>query len=102
MQPLKRLTRPRHAVTSVPKEALDDEPTQLPAGGVTRPRHAPQHRLDRARGRHIVMSKPENQDRYALRRVDRRSQELVAARGIGIGVALGLLVWAALLTVWMI
>jgi len=48
------------------------------------------------------MSKPENQDRSALRRVDRRSQELVAARGIGIGVALGLLVWAALLTVWMI
>jgi ethanolamine utilization microcompartment shell protein EutL len=48
------------------------------------------------------MSKPENQDRSALRRVTRRSQELVAARGIGIGVALGLLVWAALLTVWMI
>jgi hypothetical protein len=49
-----------------------------------------------------MMSKPENPDRSALRRVTRRSQELVAARGIGIGVALGLLVWAALLTVWMI
>jgi hypothetical protein len=34
--------------------------------------------------------------------VTRRSQELVAARGIAIGAALGLLVWAALLTVWMI
>ena len=102
MQPLQRLTRPRHAVTSVPKEAPDDEPTPLAAGGVTRHQPAPQHRLDRARGRRIVMSKPENQDRSALSRVTRRSQELVAARGIGIGVALGLLVWAALLTVWMI
>jgi hypothetical protein len=34
--------------------------------------------------------------------VTSRSQELVAARGIGIGVALGLLVWAVVLTVWMI
>jgi hypothetical protein len=49
-----------------------------------------------------MMSKPESPDRSALRRVTRRSQELVAARGIGIGVALGLLAWAALLTVWMI
>ncbi len=49
-----------------------------------------------------MMSKPENTDRSALRRVTRRSQELVAARGIGIGVALGLLAWAVLLTVWMI
>lgn len=48
------------------------------------------------------MSKPENPDRSTLRRVTRRSQELVAARGIGIGVALGLLAWAALLTFWMI
>jgi hypothetical protein len=49
-----------------------------------------------------MMSKPESQDRSALRRVTRRSHELVAARGIGIGVALGLLVWAVVLTVWMI
>jgi hypothetical protein len=49
-----------------------------------------------------MMAKPENQDRSALRRVTRRSHELVAARGIGIGVALGLLVWAVVLTVWMI
>jgi hypothetical protein len=49
-----------------------------------------------------MISKPENPDRSALRRVTRRSQELVAARGIGIGVVLGLLAWAALLTVWMI
>ncbi|HQR55941.1 MAG TPA: hypothetical protein PLW72_08115 [Burkholderiaceae bacterium] len=48
------------------------------------------------------MSNPETPDRSALRRVTRRSQELVTARGIGIGVALGLLVWAVLLTVWIV
>ena len=49
-----------------------------------------------------MMSKPAKPNRSALRRATRRSQELGAARGIGIGVALGLLAWAALLTVWMI
>ena len=49
-----------------------------------------------------MTSKPDNPDRLAPRRVTRRSQELVAARGIGIGVALGLLAWAVLLTFWMI
>lgn len=49
-----------------------------------------------------MTSTPESADQSAGRRVTRRSRELVAARGIGIGVVLGLLVWAVLLTVWII